>query len=53
MFACTWLALHLNILGPDKGWVLIALHKAGIMLLAVMVLEVVVVWAVRQWFVAC
>ena len=51
-FACTWLALHLNIPGPDDGWLRIAFRKVGIMLLAVIAPEIVVAWAVRQWLVA-
>ena len=52
IFACTWLALHLNIPAINEGWFMITLRKAGIMILAVIAPEIVVVWAMRQWLVA-
>jgi hypothetical protein len=50
LFACTWLALHLNIPAPDDGWFKIALRKVGTMILVVLAPEFVVLWAVRQFF---
>jgi hypothetical protein len=52
IFACTWIALHLNIPGPKEKWYTIALRKAGVMLLAIIAPEIVVMWAMRQWLVA-
>jgi len=52
IFACTWVALHMNIPGPDEKWDTIALPKVGIMMLALVAPEIVVVWAMRQWLVA-
>ncbi|THU75367.1 hypothetical protein K435DRAFT_561745, partial [Dendrothele bispora CBS 962.96] len=52
VFACTWIAIHPNIprhfdLGRDAG-------AEGIicMLLSLLALELIVFWALRQWFVA-
>lgn len=36
LFACTWLALHLNIPVPDDGWLKIAFRKVGTMILVVL-----------------
>ena len=52
IFACTWIALHLNIPGLKETWYTIALRKAGVMLLAIIAPEIVVMWAMRQWLVA-
>jgi hypothetical protein len=53
IFACTWVALHMNIPGQKEKWYTIALHKAGVMVLAIITPELVVVWAMRQWIVSC
>ena len=50
LFACTWLALHLNIPAPDDGLFKIAFRKVGTMILVVLAPEFVVLWAVRQFF---
>jgi hypothetical protein len=52
IFACTWIAVHLNIPGPDESSLRIATRKLGIMVLAIIAPELVVVWAMRQWLVA-
>jgi hypothetical protein len=52
IFACTWLALHLNIPAPDDGWLKIALRKVGTMVMAVLAPEFLVLWALRQSFAA-
>jgi len=52
IFACTWLALHMNIPGRNTKWYMIALRKAGVMLLALIAPEIVIMWAMRQWLVA-
>jgi len=52
VFACTWIAIHMNIPGPDDGRLKIALRKLGVMVLAVIAPEAVVAWAMRQWVVA-
>ena len=42
----------MNIPGPDDGRLKIAFRKLGVMVLAVIAPEFVVLWAMRQWFVA-
>jgi hypothetical protein len=52
IFACTWVALHLNVPEPHEKWRRIALRKVRIMMVAVIAPEIVVTWAMRQWLVA-
>ena len=52
IFACVWVAVHPNIPGRDESFMLIALRRAGIMVLALVAPELVVAWAMRQWVVA-
>jgi hypothetical protein len=52
IFACTWVALHMNIPGQKEKWHTIALCKAGVMVLAMIMPELVVVWAMWQWLVS-
>ncbi|KAK0201406.1 hypothetical protein DFS33DRAFT_1489334 [Desarmillaria ectypa] len=55
VFACTWLAVHPNVPGPDlksRGWVFIGLHRLKLMVIAIVVPEVIIIWAFRQWMVA-
>jgi len=48
LFACTWLAVHPNIPSPDDSWVVIAFRRLKIMVLALIVPEFIIVWAIRQ-----
>lgn len=52
IFACTWVAVHPNIPGPDETTLMIMLRRLKLMLMALLAPEFVVVWAMRQWFVA-
>ncbi len=55
VFACTWLAVHPNVPGPDlksRGWAFIGLHRLKLMVIAIVVPEVIIIWAFRQWIVA-
>ncbi|KAK0185525.1 hypothetical protein F5146DRAFT_986990 [Armillaria mellea] len=55
VFACTWIAVHPNVPGPDlksRGWVFIGLHRLKLMAIAIVVPEVIIIWAFRQWIVA-
>ena len=45
---CTWVSMHPNIPSPDERWPRVALRRVGLMLLALLVPEAVVAWALRQ-----
>jgi hypothetical protein len=45
---CTWVSMHPNIPGPDERWPRIAVRRVGLMLLALIVPEATVSWALRQ-----
>jgi hypothetical protein len=47
IFVSTWITLHLNIPAPEEKWHAIVLRKVGIMALALIAPEVVVMWAMR------
>ncbi|KDQ50588.1 hypothetical protein JAAARDRAFT_186044 [Jaapia argillacea MUCL 33604] len=50
--ACTWVSIHPNIPSPDASDLWIFLTKVGHMILALIAPELLLVWAMRQWFVA-
>jgi hypothetical protein len=52
IFACTYVALHLNVPGPKESYLKKLSRKTGIMLLAVIAPELIVSWAMRQWILA-
>ena len=52
LFACTWLSVHPNMLGPDEGFWKITFRRLEIMLWAFISPEMVIAWAARQWFAA-
>src|ERR1700733_4955511 len=50
IFSCTWVAVHPNIPDPSlkvkaKFW----LHRLMLMMITLIVPELVVIWAMRQW----
>ncbi|KAG7087638.1 hypothetical protein E1B28_013586 [Marasmius oreades] len=49
IFACTWLAIHPNVPGPEDSRWKILLRRAMIMALAIVFPEYTTVWAIRQW----
>ena len=49
IFACSWVAVHPNIPAPSGSIFLTRLKLMGYMLI---VPELVIVWAVRQWYAA-
>lgn len=49
-FACTWIAIHPNMPGPYEGRVQLIVRRLGLMVLGLLVPELVIVWALRQWF---
>lgn len=49
ILSCTWVALHPNIPNPE---VVVTLRRVKITGMALLTPELVVMWAMRQWFVA-
>lgn len=47
--ACVWVAIHRNIPGPNQTWISIHLDWVKIIVLALLVPEWVLAWAVRQF----
>ncbi|KAG1814746.1 uncharacterized protein BJ212DRAFT_350281 [Suillus subaureus] len=53
LFACTYSAIHPNILSSKDGPLCIQLRRLGIMITALITPELIVTRAMRQWFSAC
>ncbi|KAG1840874.1 hypothetical protein C8R48DRAFT_679441 [Suillus tomentosus] len=49
LFACIYSAIHPNIPSPKDSPVLILWRRLGIMIMALIVPELIVTWAMRQW----
>jgi len=45
---CTWVSMHPNIPSPDERWPRLALRRVGLMVLALLVSEAIIAWALRQ-----
>ncbi|KDQ49512.1 hypothetical protein JAAARDRAFT_165583 [Jaapia argillacea MUCL 33604] len=52
VFTCTWVAIHPNIPAPYEISLEITLRHIGVMLCALIAPELMIVWAMRQWFAA-
>ncbi|KDQ60372.1 hypothetical protein JAAARDRAFT_205330 [Jaapia argillacea MUCL 33604] len=52
IFTCTWVAVHPNIPSPDESIIEVTLRRTGLTLMAVIAPEIVLVLALRQFFVA-
>ncbi|KAG2141001.1 hypothetical protein DEU56DRAFT_796588 [Suillus clintonianus] len=50
LFACTWTAIHTNIPGMDEGRVAITSRRLFLMVAALIVPELMITWATRQFF---
>ena len=50
LFACTWTAVHPNIPGMNEGKVAITSRRLIIMVMALVVPELMITWAARQFF---
>ncbi|KAG0702529.1 hypothetical protein DFH29DRAFT_494496 [Suillus ampliporus] len=50
LFACTWTAVHPNIPGMNEGKFVIISRRLSIMILALIAPELMITWAVRQFF---
>ncbi|KIK54076.1 hypothetical protein GYMLUDRAFT_177907 [Collybiopsis luxurians FD-317 M1] len=52
LIACTWVSVHPNVPGPDESsWKLLR-RKIGLMIIALIAPEMLVLWAAKQWFAA-
>ncbi|KAF5371524.1 hypothetical protein D9757_010367 [Collybiopsis confluens] len=53
LFACTWVSVHPNVPGPNEGSTVNRLWaKTKLMIIALIAPELVLMWAVRQWYAA-
>src|SRR5260221_8096304 len=52
IFTCVWVAIHMNVPYPDEKWYTIALRRGGFMITAVILPELIIIWAGRQFFVS-
>ena len=52
IFSCTWVALHPNIPGLNETFFDVFKRRAQLMLLTFLAPELIIMWAMRQWFVA-
>jgi hypothetical protein len=50
LFACTWTAIHPNIPGVDEGKLAIISRRLLIMVMVLVVPELIIAWAARQYF---
>ncbi|KAG1886600.1 hypothetical protein F4604DRAFT_1951256 [Suillus subluteus] len=50
LFACIYSAIHPNIPSPEDSNFRILLRRLGIMLMTLIAPELIVTWAMRQWF---
>ncbi|KAG0702520.1 hypothetical protein DFH29DRAFT_851407 [Suillus ampliporus] len=50
LFACTWTAIHPNIPGMNEGKFAIISRRLSIMIIALIAPELMITWAVRQFF---
>jgi hypothetical protein len=46
---CIWVTVHPNIPGFDEKWTNVILQCVGITLIVLVTLELVILWAIRQW----
>ncbi|KAJ6565513.1 hypothetical protein DFH09DRAFT_1473573 [Mycena vulgaris] len=52
LFACTWVSVHLNVPPPDQRWLARLWRRLRMMLITIVAPELMVGFAVRQFFVA-
>ncbi|KAG2089993.1 uncharacterized protein F5147DRAFT_755527 [Suillus discolor] len=50
LFACIYSAIHPNIPSPEDSPLRVLLRRHGIMIMALIAPELIVTWAMRQWF---
>ncbi|KIK53942.1 hypothetical protein GYMLUDRAFT_49114 [Collybiopsis luxurians FD-317 M1] len=52
LITCTWVSVHPNVPGPDDSSWKVLRRKIGLMIIALIAPEMLVLWAARQWFAA-
>ncbi|TFK31148.1 hypothetical protein BDQ12DRAFT_701646 [Crucibulum laeve] len=52
IFLCTWIAIHPNIPAPTDPWLVITFRRVRLWIYALLVPEMVIFWAMRQWIAA-
>ncbi|KAF5371554.1 hypothetical protein D9757_010371 [Collybiopsis confluens] len=52
LFACTWVSVHPNVPGPNEGFARRLWTKMTLMMVALIAPELLVMWAVREWYAA-
>lgn len=52
IFACSWVSIHPNMPGPKAKWWKITLLRLELMFWALISPEVIILWAMRQWYYA-
>ncbi|KIK53933.1 hypothetical protein GYMLUDRAFT_49111 [Collybiopsis luxurians FD-317 M1] len=52
LIACTWVSVHPNVPGPNESSWKVLRRKIGLMVIALIAPEILVLWAARQWFAA-
>ncbi|KAF8961557.1 hypothetical protein BDZ97DRAFT_1733710 [Flammula alnicola] len=50
VFACSWVAVHPNIPAPGTKWWRVALTRLELMVWTLISPEMMILWAMRQWF---
>ncbi|KDR79408.1 hypothetical protein GALMADRAFT_1239042 [Galerina marginata CBS 339.88] len=50
IFACTWVSVHPNIPPPNEKWYMRPLRRLELMIWAILAPELMILWAMRQWF---
>jgi len=50
IFACSWVSVHPNIPGRGESKAKIALRRLELMFWAIVAPELIIYWAMRQWF---
>jgi len=49
VFACTWVSVHPNMPSPNDGRIRIFMARLELMIWALVVPEMIIFWALRQW----
>jgi hypothetical protein len=50
IFGCTWVAMHPNIPNAEENWFGTVLRRLQLMIMALIAPELVILWAMRQYF---
>jgi len=49
LFACTWASIHPNMLSVDDGALQMLFQRIELMIWSLLVPEMIIFWALRQW----